>query len=122
MKCKFLFSVIVPALAILSGLSDANAQANAYQQTNLVSDMAGVANHSDPKLVNPWGISFFPGQPFWIADNNSGYSTVYDANGNSELAVVIPAPAGDTSAATSIVVTATSGALTHTTTVNLTVQ
>src|SRR5208283_4897647 len=62
--------------------------------------MAGVANNTDPKLINPWGISFFPGQPFWVADNNSGYSTIYDANGVSQFSVLIPAPAGDASPAT----------------------
>lgn len=84
------------------GVIAAAAQTNSYQQTNLVSDMAGVANNTDPKLINPWGISFFPGQPFWIADNNSGYSTIYDANGVSQLSVLIPAPPGDASAATRI--------------------
>jgi hypothetical protein len=63
--------------------------------------MAGAAAHTDPKLINPWGISFFPGQPFWIADNNSGYSTVYDATGATQLApVLIPAPPGHAGSAT----------------------
>jgi uncharacterized protein (TIGR03118 family) len=63
--------------------------------------MAGLAAHTDPKLINPWGVSFFPGQPFWISDNNSGYSTVYDANGVTQLApVLIPAPPGHNSPAT----------------------
>jgi uncharacterized protein (TIGR03118 family) len=84
----------------LFGILSAAAQTNSYQQTNLVSDMAGVANNTDPKLINPWGISFFPGQPFWVADNNSGYSTVYDANGISQLSVLVPAPPGDASPST----------------------
>ena len=68
------------------------AQADSYQQTNLVSDIAGAAAHTDPKLINPWGISLFPGEPCWISDNNSDYSTVYDANGVTQLApVLIPA-------------------------------
>jgi uncharacterized protein (TIGR03118 family) len=89
-------------LVLSIGITRAMAQTNSYQQTNLVSDMAGVANNTDPKLINPWGISFFPGQPFWIADNNSGYSTIYDANGVSQppSPVLIPAPPGDTSPAT----------------------
>jgi uncharacterized protein (TIGR03118 family) len=96
---------MVPAILSLvfsSGILSAVAQTNSYQQTNLVSDMAGVANNTDPKLINPWGISFFPGQPFWIADNNSGYSTIYDANGISMAPspVLIPAPPGDASPAT----------------------
>lgn len=113
MKHKFLFSMIVLALISSFGVSYAGAQANPYQQTNLVSDMPGVANNTDPKLINPWGISFVPGQPFWIADNNSGYSTVYDANGvvTPPSAVLIPAPAGDTSPATptGTVINTTSG-------------
>ena len=100
MKNKFLFPVFL-GLVFSFGIMSAAAQTNSYQQTNLVSDMAGVANHTDTKLINPWGISFFPGQPFWISDNNSGYSTVYDATGATQLApVLIPAPPGDASPAT----------------------
>lgn len=29
-----------------------------YQQTNLVSDIGGVAQITDSNLVNPWGIAF----------------------------------------------------------------
>ena len=45
-------------MAVLSvGLVTAvAAQTNSYQQTNLVSDISGMASHTDPKLVNPWGI------------------------------------------------------------------
>jgi uncharacterized protein (TIGR03118 family) len=94
---------ISPALLVLAftlGIISAAAQTNSYQQTNLVSDMAGVANNTDPKLINPWGISFVPGSTFWIADNKSGYSTIYDANGVSQFSVLIPAPAGDASPST----------------------
>jgi len=96
---KYMFPVIM-GLVFSFGIASAVAQTNSYQQTNLVSDMAGVANNTDPKLINPWGISFFPGQPFWVADNNSGYSTIYDANGVSQFSVLIPAPPGDASPAT----------------------
>jgi uncharacterized protein (TIGR03118 family) len=53
-----------------------------------------VANHTDPQLSNPWGISFIPGQPFWVANNNGGTSTLYDAQGNkTQPTVVIPVAA-----------------------------
>src|SRR6266852_39241 len=79
---------VMPPAALAGG-------SNAYQQTNLVSDMAGVAAHTDAQLVNPWGIAFFPGAPFWVADNNSGVSTLYDANGvKSALVVTIPPASG----------------------------
>lgn len=101
MKRKSLFPAIL-GLVFSFGIISAVAQTNSYQQTNLVSDTSGVATNTDPKLINPWGISFFPGQPFWVADNNSGYSTIYDANGVSQAPspVLIPAPPGDASPAT----------------------
>ena len=53
------------------------AAANAYHQTNLVSDLPGMALIQDPDLVNPWGISMSGGSPFWVANNVSGVSTLY---------------------------------------------
>jgi uncharacterized protein (TIGR03118 family) len=55
-----------------------------YTQTNLVADQAGVANHTDAQLSNPWGIAFLPGDVFWVANNNGGTSTTYDAAGNKQ--------------------------------------
>jgi uncharacterized protein (TIGR03118 family) len=71
---------------------------NNYLQTNLVSDMAGVARAMDPNLVNPWGLSFAPGGPFWVSNNNSGLSTVYDAQGNNQ-GIVVSIPPGAASPA-----------------------
>jgi uncharacterized protein (TIGR03118 family) len=67
--------------------------ANNVLQTNLVSDLAGVAQAQDPQLKNPWGISEGPGGPFWISDNNAGVSTLYNTAGVKQgLVVDIPAP------------------------------
>jgi uncharacterized protein (TIGR03118 family) len=33
--------------------------------------------HTDAKLVNPWGLSFGPDTPAWVADNGTGFSTLY---------------------------------------------
>jgi uncharacterized protein (TIGR03118 family) len=82
-------------MLLLSSAGTVYAQTNSYTQTNLVSDTAGAARVTDPNLSNPWGISFFPGGAFWIADNNSGVSTLYDAQGNIQnLVVTIPPPNG----------------------------
>jgi len=79
---------LLMTLAIPSGLL---AQQTGYSQTNLVSNSAGVANTTDTQLVNPWGISILAGQDFWIANNNGGTSTLYDAQGNkNSLVVTIP--------------------------------
>jgi uncharacterized protein (TIGR03118 family) len=94
-------AVLTLAVVATIAANHAVAQTNSYTQTNLVSDLPGMAAHTDPKLVNPWGISFLPGQPFWIADNNSGFSTLYDSQGNSQQpTVTIPPPQGAAGPAT----------------------
>ena len=72
------------------------AQSNSYKQTNLTSDTAGVAANVDPNLVNPWGIAFFPNNPFWIADNDSGFTTSYNVGGMNVGSFPVPAAAANT--------------------------
>jgi uncharacterized protein (TIGR03118 family) len=80
------------ALALLSISSVALAQ---YQLTNLVSNQVGQAHHDDPLLVNAWGLVHTPTSPFWISDNNSGWSTLYNGNGiKQSLEVEIPSASG----------------------------
>jgi len=80
--------------------STAHAQVNSYKQTNLVSDTASIAAHTDAKLVNPWGIAFVPGNPFWISDNNSGFTTLYDQNGALNGSFAVAPPNGSSNPAT----------------------
>jgi uncharacterized protein (TIGR03118 family) len=62
-----------------------------YKQHNLVSDMAGVADHTDSDLVNAWGIAFNPNAVVWVANNGTGTSTLYDGAGTKQsLVVTIP--------------------------------
>ena len=58
-----------------------DAQTIGYRQTNLASNLPGVANNLAPGLANPWGIAFLSDQPFFIADNKVGRITVRDATG-----------------------------------------
>jgi len=68
---------------------------NAYVQTNLASDLPGIATHQDANLVNPWGIVAGPSTPFWINDNRTGLSTLYNGSGTPQsLVVTIPSPNG----------------------------
>jgi uncharacterized protein (TIGR03118 family) len=68
---------------------------NSYMQTNLTSDLPGVAAQEDPHLVNPWGIVAGPTSPFWISDNGTGFSTLYNGAGKpASLIVTVPPPAG----------------------------
>src|SRR6516165_10740111 len=73
---------------ILECLEDRCLLSGAYLQTNLVSDLPGVANATDPNLSNPWGIVASATSPFWIADNATGLSTLYNGLGAVQSLVV----------------------------------
>jgi len=69
--------------------------AQAYKQTNLDSDIPGLApsGQLDPQLVNPWGLIASPTSPWWLSDNNAGVSTLDDGQGVKQgLVVNIPSP------------------------------
>src|SRR4029077_5010511 len=96
---RFLSVIAAAAVMALAPLS--RADAHGYLQHNLVSDKGAATNpvapNIDPNLLNPWGVAFFPGGPFWISDNGAGKSTLYDGTGIKQaLTVTIPAPTGDT--------------------------
>ena len=92
-------------VAFLKTLSDGftpspPATAQHYRQTNLVSDIPGLAQITDQNLVNSWGIAHPPTGPWWVADNGMGVSTLYNGTGvpfpvGSPLVVTIP-PGGST--------------------------
>jgi uncharacterized protein (TIGR03118 family) len=66
-----------------------------YQLTNLVSNQVGAARHTDPMSVNAWGLVHGPGGPFWVSDEGSGWSTLYDGQGVKKgLQVLIPSESG----------------------------
>jgi uncharacterized protein (TIGR03118 family) len=54
-----------------------------YSQHNLVSDGFVAADHVDPLLINPWGMSFSPTSPFWVADQGTSVATLYTSAGAS---------------------------------------
>ena len=66
--------------------------ADSFTQTNLVSDVPGLAANTDPNLKNPWGVSFSATSPFWTSDQVTGLATLYNAAGVPQgLVVTIPA-------------------------------
>jgi len=80
-------------LTTTAGFSNPVAQ---YVQTNLVSDIPGLAANTDPNLKNPWGISFSSGSPFWVSDNATGLATLYNSAGTPiSLVVSIPGTGGN---------------------------
>src|SRR6266699_1055363 len=79
-KIALYFSSFV-LFGLLFAAANATAQTIAYRQANLSSNLPNVADHVVSGLVNPWGIAFLPGQPFFIADNKTGRVTSHDATG-----------------------------------------
>src|SRR5215475_749469 len=57
------------------------ADAQFYLQHNLVSDLPGVADLQDLSLVNSWGLVASPTSPFWVANNGTDTSTLYNTSG-----------------------------------------
>jgi uncharacterized protein (TIGR03118 family) len=70
---------VVAALLALAPATQAapSHPSNAYHQTNLVSDLPGLAQLTDPDLVNPWGMAAGPTTPVWVADNGTDKATLY---------------------------------------------
>ena len=90
------------ALALVAAMGPAYADDNSYDAKVLVADIPP-APHLDPHLVNPWGIAFNPNGFVWVADNGTGFATLYDGFGNlaplppsAPLVVAIPAAPGST--------------------------
>ena len=82
-------------------LLPAATQAQHYKQTNLVSNLASITtpNPPDPNLKNPWGLTRSSTSPWWVANNNSGTSTLYTGTGtliqiNGTGTVTVPPPNG----------------------------
>ena len=87
------------------GNGNGNNGADVYIQHNLVSDLMGMADHTDPNLVNAWGIGHSPTGPWWVNANGTGFSIIYDGTGAlvpSITPVMIPAPDGSAGAPTGI--------------------
>lgn len=78
-----------------AGDDDSRRERDAYTVTPLVSNLTGHAAMQDPVLQNAWGIAFTAaGSPFWVNDNATGCSTLYDGTGVkiTTLQVSIPLP------------------------------
>src|SRR5881409_576091 len=67
-----------------------------YEQHNLVSDGAVSADLVDPALVNAWGLVASATSPWWVADNGTGLSTLYNGNTGAKVALTVSVPGAPT--------------------------
>ena len=95
----------------LEALEDRRLLSGDFVQTNLVSDVAGLAEFQDKQLINPWGLVSSPanppanlGTPWWVSDQGTGLSTLYNGLGVKQgLVVTIPPAASPPHGPTGIV-------------------
>ena len=86
------------------------ALADSYTQTNLISDIPGLAAVTDPNLKNPWGVSFSGTSPFWVSDQATGVATLYTGvPAITPLVVSVPGSAGGPSGPTGQVFNTSTG-------------
>src|SRR5438045_9798314 len=92
MKTIHLYIKTALLLFAVAVLTAAPARADTYSNTNFQSDIPGVALHTDPNLVNPWGMAASANGTIWVSDNGTGASTLYHQDGTAvSLVVAIPA-------------------------------
>lgn len=67
------------------------AGSDSYSWHNFQSDIPGVADHTDPNLVNPWGMAASSNGTIWVSNNGTGTSTLYNQQGVANpLVVTVP--------------------------------
>src|SRR5262252_7284858 len=93
--CSRPFAVASLAIGALT-LSALQTQGHDFTQTNLVSNIDGLATITDPDLKNPWGVSHSDTSPFWISNQGTSTATLYAVTNKTTVAKVnINPPAGD---------------------------
>src|SRR5947207_3223943 len=74
-------------------MSGHKATSGGYTSRNVVADTAGAAAQVDPNLVNAWGLVAGPSTPWWVNNNQTNTSTLYDGTG-AVLPLVVTVPGG----------------------------
>lgn len=85
---KTLMAAVVATVSVFyTAIGEAEA---GYIQTNLVSDVANLAELQDTALVNPWGISFSSTSPIWVSNQASNTTTLYSISSSLVPTKVMP--------------------------------
>jgi uncharacterized protein (TIGR03118 family) len=82
-------AAVIVVCAALPSLAQAQ-RATRYRQTNLVSNIPGLAQLTDPNLVNPWGMAAGPTTPLWVADNGADVATLYQGGLKRQPVSAVP--------------------------------
>jgi uncharacterized protein (TIGR03118 family) len=94
MKILKRVTVLVFVISLFPSLTFAQ-----YTRTDLTSNQAGVAPNTSADLVNAWGLVQLGPSPFWVSDNGTGFSTLYDGLGVLQAAPIVMIPPAPSSPA-----------------------
>jgi uncharacterized protein (TIGR03118 family) len=86
--------VTLGGLWLLVWFTTAAQAASVVVQTNLTSDIPGLAQNTDANLKNPWGLGFSTTSPFWSGNQFTATTTLYNANGTSPASPPAPSVVG----------------------------
>src|SRR5215470_7813842 len=86
------------AVLVVAGVPALAAVDNAYTVHPLVADVSGEAQTTDANLVNAWGLVAGPTTPWWVVDNETGKSTVYNASLGAPALLTVNVAGGPTGA------------------------
>jgi hypothetical protein len=114
---RVLTALLVLVCLSLVSVTFADAQTNTHKQTNLASEAHGTAPVIDSHLVNTWGICIIPDDPLRIEPTGQT-ADPHPTNVTAGLDNEMPALRGTTT----LMVTGTSGNLTHSASVTRIVQ
>jgi hypothetical protein len=95
---RYPFPRLAPAIlaALPLTLLAGSASAQHYTQVNLVSNQTGQAAHTDAALVNAWGMARSATSPWWVSDNGTGKSTIYNGTTGTPSPLVVTVPGAPT--------------------------
>jgi uncharacterized protein (TIGR03118 family) len=85
---RTLVTTAIAACALYAGAWRAEAD---FIQTNLVSDIPGLAAITEPELHNPWGVSHNATSPFWTSNQGTQTATLFAVTAGNGVTKAAPA-------------------------------
>jgi uncharacterized protein (TIGR03118 family) len=102
-------SVTAASAVTVKAKNNAPGSSQFYAQHNLISDIPGLADHTDSNVVNAWGLDAGPTTSWWIADNGTGKTTLYNVSTGTITTLTVPGAGGEQGNPTGLVFNGGSG-------------
>jgi uncharacterized protein (TIGR03118 family) len=90
-SARFKRSLVTTAMAVGTLYAGAWRAEADFIQTDLVSDIPGLAALTDPELHNPWGVSHTATSPFWTSNQGTQTATLFAVTAGNGVTKAAPA-------------------------------